>query len=156
MSNSEIIAHSPIHREKGLLPHRIVIRDLDDQYVVHTQVFEGDQSFFHQGSYFPKLEGNPDEALAKAWERFEERSRHTMMMPPTPAKRFIEVADIAESIIEALLPDDIEDRADLIEGDYQLESDIETFENLTGKSLWERTTPDDLGDPEVEDIERDL
>jgi hypothetical protein len=77
-------------------------------------------------------------------------------MPEPPAGQLNAVANIAETIINSLLPDDIEDRADLIEDDYQLESDIETFENLTGTSLWDRATPDDVGDPEVEDIERSL
>jgi hypothetical protein len=95
-------------------------------------------------------------ALREAWEKFDERSRRILAMPAPPARRLQEVPDIAESIINALLPDGIEERADLIESDYQLESDIDTFENLTSKSLWERTTPDDLGDPEVEDIDRDL
>jgi hypothetical protein len=150
------IAHSPVRREKGLLPHRIVIRDLGDQFVVHTQVLEdGKKPWYNHGDYVPKKD-KPAEALAKAWEHFERRSRNLLAMPEPPAKQLHAVADIAETIINSLLPDDIEDRTDLIEGDYQLESDIETFENLTGKSLWERTTPDDLGDPEVEDIERDL
>lgn len=76
-------------------------------------------------------------------------------MDPPPAKRLTEVADIAETIIKTLLPDDEDDCRDLINDDYQLESDIETFEHFTGKLI----QPDDdgpiLGDEiEMEDIEK--
>ena len=56
-------------------------------------------------------------------------------MEPPPAKRLAEVADIAETIINTLLPDDEDDCRDLIDDDYQLQSDIETFEQLTGKVI---------------------
>jgi hypothetical protein len=46
-----------------------------------------------------------------------------------------EVSDIAEAIVDALQPDDEDERRDVIEEDYQLESDIETFEQLTGKVI---------------------
>jgi hypothetical protein len=50
-----IIAASPVVHEPGLLPYRIVIRDLGDQHVVHTQVFEpGNESWYQQGDYSPK------------------------------------------------------------------------------------------------------
>ena len=39
-------------------------------------------------------------------------------MDPAPAKRLAEVADIAETIIKTLLPDDEDDRRDLIDDDY--------------------------------------
>jgi hypothetical protein len=73
------------------------------------------------------------EALRKAWARFEERVRRSLRMERPPARRLAEVWDIAESIINALLPDDKDDRRELIGDDYQLESDIETFEELTGR-----------------------
>jgi hypothetical protein len=56
-------------------------------------------------------------------------------METPPAKRLAEVADIAESIINALLPEDEDDRRDIIADDYQLESVIDTFEELTGKAI---------------------
>ena len=37
---SKIVAASPMVHEPGILPYRIVIRDLGDQFVVHTEVFE--------------------------------------------------------------------------------------------------------------------
>ena len=83
-----------------------------------------------------KTAGESDaEALRKAWARFEERVRRSLRMEPPPAKRLAEVADIAETIINALLPDDEDDCRDLIDDDYQLQSDIETFEQLTGKVI---------------------
>jgi hypothetical protein len=74
-------------------------------------------------------------ALRKAWDRFEERARRSLNMDRPPAQRLTEVSDIAESIINALLPEDAGDRRDFIEEDYQLQSDIETFELLTGNVI---------------------
>ncbi len=46
--------------ESGTLPYRIVIRDLGDQHVVHTQVLEpGREPWYHQGDYFAKLGDAP-------------------------------------------------------------------------------------------------
>jgi hypothetical protein len=61
-----VIAHSPVRREKGLLSHRIVIRDLGEQFVVHTQVLEeGKKPWYNHGDYVPKKD-KAAEALAKA------------------------------------------------------------------------------------------
>ena len=97
--------------ESGLLPYRIVIRDLGDQHVVHTQVLEsGKKPWYHQGDYFPKRNDAPTaeesdaEALRKAWARFEERARRSLGMEPPPAKSLAEVSDIAESIIKRSCP----------------------------------------------------
>ena len=158
----EIVAASPVVREPGMLPHRIVIRDLGDQHVVHTEVLEpGKVPWYHQGDYDPKryqaatAAESDREALRKAWARFEERARQSLRMAPPPARRLAEVSDIAEAIINALLPEDEDDRRDLIEDDCQLKSDIETFELLTGKVI---QPEDDLPVPgdefELEDIER--
>ena len=99
------------------------------------------EHWYHQGDYFPKrvnaatsAESN-SEALRKAWARFEERARRLLGMEPPPAKRLAEVSDIAESIINAFLPDDENNRRDLIADDYQLQSDIETFEQFTGMAI---------------------
>jgi hypothetical protein len=47
------IASSPILHEPGLLPHRIVIRDLGVQYVVQALVLEPERRpWYHQGDYF--------------------------------------------------------------------------------------------------------
>ena len=35
-----IVAASPVVHEPGLLPYRTVIRDLGNEHIVHTQVFE--------------------------------------------------------------------------------------------------------------------
>ena len=54
-----------------------------------------------------------------------------------------------------LLPDDEDDCRDLINDDYQLESDIETFEHFTGKTIQPEDDAPILGDElETEDIER--
>jgi hypothetical protein len=56
---SRIIAASHVVHESGMLPYRIVIRDLGDQLVVHTEVLEpGREPWYRQGDYFPK----PDDA----------------------------------------------------------------------------------------------
>ncbi len=100
----------------------------------------GKKPWYHQGDYFPKrgdaptAEESDAESLRKAWARFEERARRSLCMVPPPARRLTEVSDIAESIINTLLPDDEDDRRDLIGADYQLESDIETFQQLTSNS----------------------
>ena len=65
------------------------------------------------------------------------------------------MADIAESIINTLLPDDADDCRGVIGDDYQLQSDIETFEQLTGKVIQPEDDTPNLGDEiELEDIER--
>jgi len=140
--NPTIVAASPVVHEPGLLPYRIVIRDLGDQHVVHTQVFEpGKKPWYYQGDYFPKhgdaptAEESDAAALRTAWIRFEERARRSLGMEPPPARRLAVVSDIAESIINALLPEDEDDRWDMIADDYQLQSDIETFEQFTGKVI---------------------
>ncbi len=159
-----IIAASRVVHEPGLLPYRVVIRDLGDEHVVHTQVLEpGTEPWYHQGDYFKKwsdaataVESDSD-ALRKAWARFEELARRSLRMEPPPAKRLIEVSDIAESIINSLLPEDEDDRRDLIADDYQLGSDIETFEELTGRVIKPEDHEPILGDEiEPEDIERSL
>jgi len=139
---SRIVAASPVVHESGMLPYRIVIRDLGDQHVIHTEVLEpGREPWYHQGDYFHKRSDSPtaDEsdaaALRKAWARFEDRARRSLRMDPPSAKRLAEVSDIAETIINALLPDDEDDCRHLIDDDYQLQSDIETFEQLTGKVI---------------------
>ena len=45
------------------------------------------------------------------------------------------MSDIAETIIKTLLPDDADDCRDAIHDDYELKSDIEPFEHLTGKVI---------------------
>jgi hypothetical protein len=137
-----IVAASPLVHEPGLLRYRIVIRDLGDELVVHTEVLEpGKKPWYHQGDYFKKrgdartTRDSDADALRKAWARFEERARRSLRMEPPPAKRLAEVADIAETIIKTLLPDDEDDCRDMINDDYQLQSDIETFEQLTNKVI---------------------
>ncbi len=159
-----IVAASPVVHEPGLLPYRVVIRDLGDELVVHTEVLEpGKKPWYHQGDYFPKRSGAPTagesdaEALRKAWTRFEERARRSLRMEPPPTRRLTEVSDIAETIINSLLPEDEDDRRQLIADDYQLESDIETFEELTGKAIQpEDDEPIVRGEIELEDTERSL
>jgi len=140
--DKSIIAASPMVQGPAECPHRIVIRDLGDQYVVHTQVFDGVQKpWFHQGDYFVKTNDSAPiahppgaEALCKAWARFDERVRRALQTPK-PDHRVSEVADIAETIIKTLMGDDQEHLRDEFENDYQLDSDVETFENLTGKKI---------------------
>jgi hypothetical protein len=157
-----IVAASRIVHEPGLLPHRIVIRDLGDRHVVHTEVFEpGMKPWYHQGDYFPNRNGagtggeSDVEALRDARVCFEERTRRSLGMEPPPAKRLAGVADVAESIINALIPKGKDDCRDFIGDDYQLKSDIETFELLTGMAIKPEDNEPNLGDEiERENIER--
>lgn len=158
---SDIIASSPtIPADDTTLAHRIVLRDQGDKFVVHMQIFEGSKSYFEHGHYFPKrpedgtLAEHDRIALRKAWAKFEERSRRILGMA-NELHDYKAAADVAEQIIEALLPDDIEDRADTIRDDYMLESNIETFEELTGKSLWDKAGEgaDDEDGPDDEEDE---
>lgn len=150
--DDSIISASPlVPKSECTLSHRIVLRDLGDQYVVHMQVFPDEGNpYFHLGNYVPKKD---DGALARVWEHFERRARLTLNLPPPPDIQ--QVAGVAQEIIETLLPDDIHDRADQIRDDYQLESDIDTFEHLTGKTLWDRNAGEgaDHVDDEDEDEE---
>ncbi len=66
-------------------------------------------------------------------------------------------AGIAETIINALLPDDEDDCRELINDDYQLQSDIDSFEQLTGKVIQPEVGASISRDEiELEDIERPL
>jgi hypothetical protein len=137
-----IIASSPMVQGSCECPHRIVIRDLGDKYVVHTQIFDGVQKpYFDQGDYFTKTNDSAPiahppgaEALCKAWARFEERARRSLQLRSLE-RQVKEVADIAETIINTLMGEDEERRRDEFENDYQLDSDVETFESLTGKKI---------------------
>jgi hypothetical protein len=159
-----IIAASPIIREPGLLPYQIVIGDLGYHYVVHTEVLErGRKPWYHHGDYFRKDNKTPSahesdaEAPRKPWSRFEERARRSLNMERPPAQRLAEVSDVAESIINALLPEDSDDRRDIIGADYQLESDIETFEQFTGKAIQPHDELPVVGDEiEMADVERSV
>ena len=139
--DKSVIAASPMVQGSCEVPHRIVIRELGNQYVVHMQIFDGVQApYFYAGDYFVKTNDSapiahpPAEALCKAWARFDERVRRTLQMPK-PDHRLREVADIAETIIKTLMGDDEEHLRDEFENDYQLNSDAETFEHLTGKKI---------------------
>ena len=116
-----IIASSPLFKGNCEVPHRIVLRDLGNQYVVHVQCFDGHQKpYFHQSDYFPKTNDAapvakpPAEVLCKAWARFEERARRSLQMPSHEHK-LKAVADIAETIINTLMGDDEEHRRDEFE-----------------------------------------
>jgi hypothetical protein len=129
----------------------------------HTEVFEPEKDpWYHQGDYFPKRGDAPTsaesaaEALRKAWARFEERARRSERME-RPTGRLAEVSDIAEAVVNALMPDYEDDCCKLIDDDYQLLSAIETFEQLTGKVIQAEDDEPILGDEiELEDIERSL
>jgi hypothetical protein len=163
-TESKIVATSPVVQESGVLPFRIVIRDLVDQFVVHTEVFEPNKEpWYHQGDYFPKrseaatAQDSDAAALRNAWARFEERVRRSLRMEPSPAKRLTQVSDIAETIIKTLLPDDEDDCRDMINENYQLKSDLDTFEHFTGRVIQPADDDPILGDElEMEVIERSL
>ena len=72
---SDIIASSPWVQGNCEQPHRIVLRDLGDDWVVHTQGIDvhNRSVYFMWGSYRPKQSG--DKGVALLWNNFEERCR---------------------------------------------------------------------------------
>jgi hypothetical protein len=59
----------------GCLDHRIVLRDLGHQYVVHTQARDGEgEDSFSTGDYFRKAGGSTGNVLSEAFSRFTVRS----------------------------------------------------------------------------------
>jgi hypothetical protein len=85
--DGEIIAQSPIVHDHGAQPCRIVIRDLGDEFVVHTQILSaGSGTSFVWGHYFRKECHAPTPAesnraaLRRAWLNFEQRSRDLLGM----------------------------------------------------------------------------
>ena len=82
-NDGTIIAASPIREEQGSEPARIVIREFDTKYIVHTQIFAPPHSdrtttYYIWGTYIDKSIPN---ALMKAWEFFEWRSRELHFWP---------------------------------------------------------------------------
>ena len=145
-----IIAASPMVQGSCESPHRIVIRDLGDQYVVHMQIFDGVQKpYFYQGDYFVKTNDSAPIAHPPAPRLCARRGRASRSVLDAPCRcaslerQVKEVADIAETIINYLMGDDEEHRRDEFENDYQLDSDVETFENLTGKKIRPSFPPDE-------------
>lgn len=73
-ADASIIASSPLSCGEHEIPHRVVLRDLGREYVVHTQAVPADGGgniFFHSGHYFSKRCAG---ALQDAFAKFVERS----------------------------------------------------------------------------------
>jgi hypothetical protein len=88
--DGEIIAQSPVVQQNGAQPCRIVIRDLGDEFVVHTQILssEGRVScawghYFRKECHAPTPADSDSVALRKAWLKFEERSRDLLGVDPS-------------------------------------------------------------------------
>jgi hypothetical protein len=84
-----IIAASPVREEQGCNPARIVIREFEDKYTVHMQVFQRNDdgsftSYYIWGTYIPRTDPN---AFADAWGFFEARSRHLHSLPAIGSDR---------------------------------------------------------------------
>ena len=77
-TSKDIIASSPWVIADGLKPHRIVIRNLQDEYVVHDEVLSENKgssigsilTYFIQGFYTKDIK--------KAFEDFSERADRTL------------------------------------------------------------------------------
>jgi hypothetical protein len=116
MNDDKIIAASPIiAADGGTLAHRIVIRDLGDEYVVHTMCFDGSIRSFNWGYYVHKRDQN---ALAKAWVNFERRARRTLnlafeddIFDDEDGEEFAEGDDPAVSNQHSLIADDPAEQA---------------------------------------------
>jgi hypothetical protein len=74
-----VIAASPGIKGDGEVAHRLVIRDLGDEFVVHVEAGRGN---YHTGIYFPKKNYcSPHVALEKAWACFGRRTRRALGIP---------------------------------------------------------------------------
>jgi hypothetical protein len=79
-----VIAMSPIVDDRSEMPHRIVIRDIRKQFVVHTQCLprNGDKPYYLSGNYFPYgMFSDGDDrtaALRKAYTCFDRRARRSL------------------------------------------------------------------------------
>ena len=106
------------------------------------QIFDGVQKpYFDQGDYFTKTNDSAPiahppaaEALCKAWARFEERARRSFRCAHSSVRSRKWPTSPRRSST-TLMGDDEEHRRDEFENDYQLDSDVETFESLTGKKI---------------------
>ena len=73
LDQDDVIAVGPWAKGEGSMPHRAVIRDLGDKFVVHTQIVGESNAFYEQGNYVPKLDGY--NALEVAIASFNDRIR---------------------------------------------------------------------------------
>lgn len=153
-----IIAHSPIATGRGMLPHRIVIRDMGDQYVVHMEIHEPDKRpWYHQGDYIPK---RPDasKALSRAWRRFEERARQTMQLDPRTDAAKLQASHDRLALLAAKARDGdhraMEHLGDSAEDALPLVRNKHTIAAIASRDDEEVATGD--GAPDAEDIARGL
>ena len=76
-----IVATGPWIKGNGEMPHRVVLRQIELQLIVHTQVVDVEigYAFFTSGSYFT-VQGSMNEAftLLAAWSCFERRVRRSL------------------------------------------------------------------------------
>ena len=99
---SSIIAAGPWLRGPWELAHRIVIRCMGHEYVVHMQVIDCDlgHAFYTHGNYYPcPVATVPGKPLDDAWTTFENRVRRQMDIAPRPAPEIKENADVDDSHI---------------------------------------------------------
>lgn len=72
--NADIIAAGPWMKGPCTLPHRRVLRDVADQFIVHTQCLSDTHAYFVSGYYFPKnSSGLGAPASENAAKRFAEK-----------------------------------------------------------------------------------
>jgi hypothetical protein len=82
-SGKDIIATSPWVSELGSYPYRIVLRDTEADFIVHTQSVDTGAlcvSLFW-GDYFHKFHtsgSDLDAVFAKAWAKFVERANRSL------------------------------------------------------------------------------
>jgi hypothetical protein len=80
--DGEIIAMSPIVHQEACFRCRLVIRDLGSEFVVHMQILEpGKKPWYLHGNYVPKRD-DPTDALKRAWDHFDRRSRRLLQIEP--------------------------------------------------------------------------
>lgn len=73
----KLLAAGPLTKQPGTRPYRIILADLGDEFVVHTEVLQDDSpdlsepitcgSFYETGDYFDAKQ------LGQAYKRFGER-----------------------------------------------------------------------------------
>jgi hypothetical protein len=83
---------SNLVRDSGVMPFRIVTRDLGDQRRPYRGIRARQGALVSPGRLLPQTQRRCDcpgvhaAALCKAWTRFEERARCSLRMDPPPAK----------------------------------------------------------------------
>jgi len=88
--SQDVVATGPWVKGPGELPHRVVLREVRSEFIVHLQVIDTDlgHAFYTHGNYYPcPLATVPAKPLASAWTTFEDRVRRGLDIGPRPRQQ---------------------------------------------------------------------